>query len=58
MRNSVFACLCLSMVLRALTGLHRVPATPQFDQAADFMLQQAKAYGLEACEQAKIITLR
>jgi hypothetical protein len=33
--------------LRALTGLHRVPATPQFDQAADFMLQQAKAYGLE-----------
>jgi hypothetical protein len=33
--------------LRALTGLHRVPATPQFDQAADFMLRQAKAYGLE-----------
>ena len=33
--------------LRVLTGLHRVPATPQFDQAADFMLQQAKAYGLK-----------
>lgn len=33
--------------LRVLTGLHRVPATPQFDQAADFMLQQAKAYGLQ-----------
>jgi aminopeptidase YwaD len=82
MRNSVFACLCLSIVcvlaadraraqqpflreqqwdalrdeangnapyenLRALTRLHRVPATPQFDQAADFMLQQAKAYGLK-----------
>ncbi len=32
--------------LRALTTLHRVPGTPQFDQAADFMLQQAHAYGL------------
>jgi hypothetical protein len=33
--------------LRVLTGLHRVPATPQFDQAADYMLQQTKAYGLD-----------
>jgi hypothetical protein len=33
--------------LRALTALHRVPATAQFEQAAQFMLQQAKAYGLE-----------
>ncbi len=33
--------------LRALSGLHRVPATPQFDQAAEFVLRQARAYGLE-----------
>ena len=33
--------------LRVLTGLHRVPATPQFDQAADFMLQQARQFGLQ-----------
>jgi len=33
--------------LRVLTGLHRVPATPQFDQAADFMLRQARQYGLQ-----------
>ncbi len=33
--------------LRALTGLHRVPATPQFDQAADFMLRRARDYGLQ-----------
>ena len=32
--------------LRVLTGLHRVPATPQFDQAADFMLSRAREYGL------------
>jgi hypothetical protein len=33
--------------LRALTALHRVPATPQFEQAAQLMLRTAKAYGLE-----------
>ena len=32
--------------LRYLTGLHRVPATPDYDQAAQFMLQRAKEYGL------------
>jgi aminopeptidase YwaD len=32
--------------LRALTRLHRVPATAEFDQAADFMLARAKEYGL------------
>jgi hypothetical protein len=32
--------------LRALTRLHRVPATPEFDQAADFILARAKDYGL------------
>ena len=32
--------------LRALTRLHRVPATPEFDQAADFMLARAQEYGL------------
>ncbi|HEY1273015.1 MAG TPA: M28 family peptidase [Terriglobales bacterium] len=32
--------------LRYLTTLHRVPATPPFDLAADFMLQRAKEYGL------------
>jgi aminopeptidase YwaD len=32
--------------LRYLTGLHRVPATPEFDQAAQFVLQRAKEYGL------------
>src|SRR5262249_27510043 len=26
--------------------LHRVPATPQFDQATDFILQRAREYGL------------
>ncbi|HEY4843090.1 MAG TPA: M28 family peptidase [Terriglobales bacterium] len=33
--------------LRFLTRLHRVPATPEFDQAADFMLMRAKEYGLQ-----------
>jgi len=33
--------------LRALTRLHRVPATPEFDQAADFILERAKEYGLQ-----------
>jgi aminopeptidase YwaD len=33
--------------LRALTRLHRVPATAEFDQAADFILQRAKEYGLQ-----------
>src|SRR5580698_6940921 len=33
--------------LRALTRLHRVPATAEFDQAADFMLARAKEYGLQ-----------
>lgn len=32
--------------LRYLTTLHRVPATPQFEQAANFILQRAKEYGL------------
>jgi aminopeptidase YwaD len=32
--------------LRALTRLHRVPATPEFDQAADFILARATEYGL------------
>jgi aminopeptidase YwaD len=32
--------------LRYLTGLHRVPATPAFDQAAEFILQRAREYGL------------
>ena len=32
--------------LRYLTTLHRVPATPEFDQAATFMLQRAREYGL------------
>jgi hypothetical protein len=32
--------------LRYLTTLHRVPATPEFDQAAQFMLQKAREYGL------------
>lgn len=33
--------------LRALTRLHRVPATLEFDQAADFILSRAKEYGLQ-----------
>jgi aminopeptidase YwaD len=33
--------------LRALTRWHRVPATPEFDQAADFILQRAREYGLQ-----------
>ncbi len=33
--------------LRALTRLHRVPATAEFDQAAALMLDRAKEYGLE-----------
>jgi aminopeptidase YwaD len=32
--------------LRYLTGLHRVPATPDFEQAAQFVLQRAREYGL------------
>jgi len=32
--------------LRYLTGLHRVPATPEFDKAAQFVLQRAREYGL------------
>jgi len=32
--------------LRYVTTLHRVPATPAFDQAADFILQRAHEYGL------------
>jgi aminopeptidase YwaD len=32
--------------LRSLTRLHRVPATPEFDQAAEFILMRAKEYGL------------
>jgi aminopeptidase YwaD len=33
--------------LRALTRLHRVPATPEFDQAANFILTRAQEYGLQ-----------
>jgi hypothetical protein len=33
--------------LRALTRLHRVPATAEFDQAANYMLDRAKEYGLQ-----------
>jgi hypothetical protein len=33
--------------LRALTRLHRVPATPEFDQAANFVLGRAREYGLQ-----------
>ena len=33
--------------LRSLTRLHRVPATAEFDQAAEFMLMRAREYGLE-----------
>jgi len=33
--------------LRSLTRLHRVPATAEFDQAAEFMLMRAKEYGLK-----------
>jgi hypothetical protein len=32
--------------LRCLTRLHRVPATAEFDQAAQFVLQRAREYGL------------
>ena len=32
--------------LRYLTGLHRVPSTPEYDQAAQFVLQRAREYGL------------
>jgi aminopeptidase YwaD len=32
--------------LRYLATLHRVPATPEFDQAAQFVLQRAREYGL------------
>jgi aminopeptidase YwaD len=32
--------------LRFLTRLHRVPATAEFDQAADFILQRGREYGL------------
>jgi aminopeptidase YwaD len=33
--------------LRRLTRLHRVPATAEFDQAAEFILERAKEYGLQ-----------
>jgi len=33
--------------LRAITRFHRVPATEQFDAAADFVLMRAKEYGLQ-----------
>jgi hypothetical protein len=32
--------------LRYLSSLHRVPATKEFDQAAQFVLQRAREYGL------------
>ncbi len=33
--------------LRVLATLHRVPSMPEFDQAAEFVLGRARAYGLE-----------
>jgi aminopeptidase YwaD len=33
--------------LRRLTQLHRVPATPAFDEAAEFVLERAQQYGLQ-----------
>jgi aminopeptidase YwaD len=33
--------------LRRLTQLHRVPATPAFDEAAQIMLERAQQYGLQ-----------
>ncbi len=33
--------------LRVLTQLHRVPTTPEFDRAADFILSCAREYGLQ-----------
>ena len=36
--------------LRYLTRLHRVPATAEFDQAAEFVLQRAREYGLAEVE--------
>jgi hypothetical protein len=33
--------------LRSLTRWHRVPATPEFDRAAEFILMRAKEYGLQ-----------
>jgi len=33
--------------LRYLTSLHRVPATPAFDEAATFMQERSREYGLE-----------
>ena len=36
--------------LRYLTRLHRVPATAEFDQAAQFMAQRARDYGLSDVE--------
>ena len=32
--------------LRFLTGIHRVPATPEYDRAAAFILGRAREYGL------------
>ena len=37
--------------LRYLTGLHRVPATSDFDLAAQFVLQRAREYGLTDAHQ-------
>ena len=36
--------------LRYLTRLHRVPATTEFDQAAQFILQRAREYGLSSIQ--------
>ena len=33
--------------LRYVTGLHRVPGTPGFEQAARFIVERARAYGLD-----------
>jgi aminopeptidase YwaD len=39
--------------LRYLTRLHRVPATSEFDQAAEFVLQRAREYGLADVQSEK-----
>ena len=38
--------------LRYLTGLHRVPATPAFDQAAQYVEARAREYGLNVARES------
>src|SRR5258708_32734628 len=40
--------------LRYLTGLHRVPATAEFDQAAEFVLHRAREYGLAEVQSGQV----